>query len=44
VLNTDDSDATVDALYRATALRITGLEVTGAGLESAFLSLTAESR
>jgi ABC-2 type transport system ATP-binding protein len=44
VLYTDESDATVDALYRATALRITGLEVTGAGLESAFLSLTAESR
>jgi ABC-2 type transport system ATP-binding protein len=41
VLITDDSDATVDALYRSTPLRITGLEVTGAGLETAFLSLTA---
>ncbi|WP_395103537.1 ABC transporter ATP-binding protein [Actinomadura sp. SCN-SB] len=40
VLTTDDSDATVDALYRSTTLRIADLEVTGAGLEAAFLSLT----
>ncbi|HET6635351.1 MAG TPA: ABC transporter ATP-binding protein [Streptomyces sp.] len=41
VLHSDDSDATVDALVRR-ELRPRDLEITGLGLEQAYLSLTAE--
>lgn len=41
-LTTRDADATVRALY-ATSLPIHDLEVTGAGLEDAFLALTKET-
>ncbi|MEV0401843.1 ABC transporter ATP-binding protein [Actinoallomurus sp. NPDC050550] len=40
-LRTTDPDATVQALY-ATGLRVTGLEVKGADLEDAFVSLTRD--
>jgi ABC-2 type transport system ATP-binding protein len=40
-LRTSDPDATVQALY-ATGIQVRGLEVKGAGLEDAFLSLTGD--
>jgi ABC-2 type transport system ATP-binding protein len=42
-LTTGDADATVQALF-ASGLRVRDLEVTGAGLEEAFLSLTGAAR
>jgi ABC-2 type transport system ATP-binding protein len=39
LLRTDDADATTEALYR-TGLRVRDLEIKGADLEDAFLSLT----
>ncbi|GAA3214597.1 ABC transporter ATP-binding protein [Actinocorallia longicatena] len=39
-LRTDDSDGTAEALFKKTTLKIRDLEITGAGLEDAFLSLT----
>ncbi|MEV4074016.1 ABC transporter ATP-binding protein [Nonomuraea fuscirosea] len=43
-LHTSDTDATLDGLYRGTALDVRGLTLTGADLEAAFLQLTRESR
>jgi ABC-2 type transport system ATP-binding protein len=40
-LRTADSDATVAALFAARGF-VRGLEVTGAGLEDAFLALTSD--
>jgi ABC-2 type transport system ATP-binding protein len=40
-LRTSDSDATVTALYRGTALDVRDLQINGADLEDAFLALTA---
>ncbi|GAA0939239.1 ABC transporter ATP-binding protein [Actinocorallia libanotica] len=40
VLRTGDSDATAEALFTRSGLRIRDLEIGGAGLEEAFLSLT----
>ncbi|GAB3674045.1 ABC transporter ATP-binding protein [Actinocorallia lasiicapitis] len=39
-LRTDDSDGTAEALFKDTTLKIRDLEIAGAGLEDAFLSLT----
>ncbi|MEU0572597.1 ABC transporter ATP-binding protein [Nonomuraea sp. NPDC005983] len=41
-LRTSDTDATLNALYRATSLEVRDLTLTGADLEDAFLALTRE--
>ncbi|MBO3748683.1 ABC transporter ATP-binding protein [Streptosporangiaceae bacterium NEAU-GS5] len=43
VLRTTDIDATVNALYRATTLTVRDLQINGADLEDAFLSLTKDA-
>jgi ABC-2 type transport system ATP-binding protein len=42
-LRTTDTDATVAALYRGTDLDVRGLQLGGADLEDAFLTLTQEA-
>ncbi|MEV6038687.1 ABC transporter ATP-binding protein [Nonomuraea sp. NPDC052116] len=42
-LHTSDTDATLAALYRGTTLDVSGLKLSSADLESAFLALTRES-